>query len=112
MISSSVNLILFFFGLAIVIISISYIYLIIDVRIPGDEYCDGGLNLNDMIYAAKVERVEEDKIYYTKDGLKYCINDADTLVFASGYRPDPLVKNMLRKASVSYTLLGDAAKQL
>lgn len=27
---------------------------IIDVRISGDEYCDGGLNINDMIYVSKL----------------------------------------------------------
>ena len=63
-----------------------------------------------MICNAKVERVEKDKIYYTKGDLEYCIDDADTLVFASGYRPDPSVENMLKEANVSYTLIGDAEK--
>lgn len=63
-----------------------------------------------MICSAKVERVEEDKIYYSKDGAEYCIDDADTLVFASGYRSDPAMEEMLKEAGASYHLVGDAAK--
>lgn len=63
-----------------------------------------------MICDAKVERVEEDKIYYTKDGAEHCIADADTLVFACGYRPNPAVEEMLKAAGASYTLIGDAQK--
>ena len=63
-----------------------------------------------MICSAKVEKVETDKIYYTKDGTEYCISDADTLVFASGYKSDPSVEEMLKEAGVSYHLIGDALK--
>ncbi len=64
----------------------------------------------EMICNAKVERVEADKIYYTKDGAEHCIDDADTLVFACGYRPNPAVEEMLRAAKASYTIIGDAEK--
>ena len=64
----------------------------------------------EMICDAKVERVEADKIYYTKDGAEHCIDDADTLVFACGYRPNPAVEEMLRAAKASYTIIGDAEK--
>ena len=63
-----------------------------------------------MYSSAKVERVEEDKIYYSWKGQEYCIDDADTLVFATGYRPDPQMEEMLKASGVSYHLVGDAAK--
>lgn len=63
-----------------------------------------------MICGAKVERVESDKIYYIKDSEEYCISDADTLVFASGYKADPAMEEMLKEAKVSYHLVGDAQK--
>ena len=63
-----------------------------------------------MICSAKVERVEEDKIFYSKDGQEYCISDADTLVFASGYKSDPAFEEMLKEAQVNYHLIGDAQK--
>lgn len=64
----------------------------------------------DMICNAKVERVEEDKIYYTQNGEQHCIGDADTLVFASGYKTDPSLEEMLKEAGVSYHIIGDAQK--
>lgn len=64
----------------------------------------------EMICDAKVERVETDKIYYMKKGVEYCIEDADTLVFASGYKCDPTMEEMLKETGVSYTLIGDALK--
>ena len=63
-----------------------------------------------MICEAQVTKVETDKIYYVKDGVEHCINDADTLVFAVGYKSDPGVEEMLKKANVSYHLIGDAHK--
>ena len=60
--------------------------------------------------SAKVERVEEDKIYYSKDGREICIDDADTLVFAAGYRPNPKAEEALKNAGVKYHLIGDADK--
>ncbi len=64
----------------------------------------------ELICNAKVERVEEDKIYYSKNGQEFCIDDADTLVFAAGYRIDPKLEEMLKTCGVSYHLVGDAAK--
>lgn len=57
---------------------------------------------------AKVERVEEDKIYYTQDGETHCIEDADTLILAMGYRPNPAVEDMLKESGVTYHMIGDA----
>lgn len=63
-----------------------------------------------MICSAKVEKVETDKIFYTKDGTEYCISDADTLVFASGYKTDPAMEEMLKETGASYHMVGDAVK--
>ncbi len=63
-----------------------------------------------MICSAKVQRVESDKIYYTKNDQEYCIDDADTLVFAAGYKIDPKLEESLKACGVSYHLIGDAAK--
>ena len=60
--------------------------------------------------SAKVERVDEDKIFYIKDGQEICIDDADTLVFAAGYRPNPAIEEALKNADVTYHLVGDADK--
>ncbi len=62
----------------------------------------------EMHCKAKVERVEADKIYYTQNGETYCIDDADTLVLAMGYRPDSAVEEMLKESGVTYHLIGDA----
>lgn len=43
-----------------------------------------------IIFGARVERVSEDTIYYTKDGQENSITGADTLVFAMGYAPAPV----------------------
>lgn len=59
---------------------------------------------------AKVEKVEAEKIYYTENGEEHCISDADTLVLAMGYRPDSKLEETLKKANVSYHLIGDAKK--
>lgn len=59
---------------------------------------------------SKVEKVEAEKIYYTENGEEHCISDADTLVLAMGYRPDSKLEETLKKANVSYHLIGDAKK--
>ncbi len=64
----------------------------------------------EMICSAKVERVEKDKIYYSKNGQEYCIDDADTLVFAAGYKIDPQLEETLKACGVTYHLVGDAEK--
>lgn len=64
----------------------------------------------EMICSAKVERVEEDKIYYSKDGQEYCIDDADTLVFAAGYKIDKHLEETLKSCNINYHMVGDAEK--
>ena len=63
-----------------------------------------------MICSAKVERVEEDKIFYSKNGQEYCIDDADTLVFAAGYRIDDSFEEILKQKNMKYHFIGDAQK--
>ena len=63
-----------------------------------------------MICGAKVEKVDETNIWYTKDGQQHCIADADTLVLAMGYKADPALEEMLKAAGASYHLIGDATK--
>ena len=64
-----------------------------------------GLHLN-----AKVERVTENEIFYSVDGVEHCIADADTLVFAAGYKANPALEEMLKESGNTYHLIGDAAK--
>lgn len=61
-----------------------------------------------MICDAKVETVEEDKIYYSRKGTMHCIDDADTLIFAVGYHTDDTMSNMLKKLHRTYHVIGDA----
>lgn len=61
-----------------------------------------------MIVGAKVEKVTQDQIIYSQKGVEYCIDDVDTLVFASGYYVDSSVEDMLKEANVSYHMIGDA----
>lgn len=61
-----------------------------------------------MIVNAKVEKVDKEKIIYSKKGTEYVIDDADTLVFASGYQVDSSVENMLKDANMTYHIIGDA----
>ena len=63
-----------------------------------------------MICGAKVEKVDETNIWYTRDGQQHCIADADTLVLAMGYKADPALEEMLKAAGASYHLIGDANK--
>ena len=63
-----------------------------------------------MICGAKVEKVDQDHIFYTKDGQEHCISDADTLVFAVGYKPNAAVEEMLKESGAVYHLVGDAEK--
>lgn len=59
---------------------------------------------------AKVTEVTNDTITYVQDEKEHVIKDADTLVFAVGYRNDPSVEEMLKEANVHYHLIGDAEK--
>lgn len=64
-----------------------------------------GVNL---ICGAKVEKVDENTIYYSQNGEQHAITDADTLVYAVGYRVNPALENMLKEANMHYHLIGDA----
>ena len=61
-----------------------------------------------IITKATVDSVEESAIHYTKGGNSYVIDDADTLVFATGYKVDPAMEEMLKAAGVTYHMVGDA----
>lgn len=64
----------------------------------------------EMICEAKVTRVDETNIYYEKNAQEYKIKDADTLVFAIGYRNDTMIKDILDKHDVPYHIVGDSQK--
>ena len=61
-----------------------------------------------IITKATVDRVEESAIRYTQGGNSYVIDDADTLVFATGYKVDPAMEEMLKATGVTYHMVGDA----
>ena len=61
-----------------------------------------------MIVKAKVDSVDENNICYIQDGISHMISDADTLVFAAGYKVDLAVEKMLKAAGVTYYLIGDS----
>lgn len=63
-----------------------------------------------IICDAKVEKVSNDTIQYSKNGVDYEITDADTLVLAMGYRPNVTLQEQLADAGVAYTVLGDCNK--
>jgi len=63
-----------------------------------------------LICGAKVERVEEDAITYTRDGQEHCISDADTLVLAVGYHRDPALEKLLKACGMTFHIIGDARK--
>ncbi|MDD7281000.1 MAG: NAD(P)/FAD-dependent oxidoreductase [Erysipelotrichaceae bacterium] len=54
-------------------------------------------------FKAKVERVDENNIYYTQNGTEHVIDNADTLVFALGYTPTPIENDRIIQ-------MGDSAK--
>lgn len=61
-----------------------------------------------MIVNAKVEQVTNNQITYVQNQQSYTIDDADTLVFACGYRPDSSIEDMLKQANITYHIIGDA----
>ena len=63
-----------------------------------------------IICDAKVEKVSNDTIQYSKNGVDYEITDADTLVLAMGYRPNVTLQEQLTDAGISYAVLGDCKK--
>ena len=66
-----------------------------------------GINI---LVNTKVEEVTEDTIKYSTNGVENTITDADTLVFASGYKVDSSFEDMLKEVGCKYTLIGDQAK--
>lgn len=64
----------------------------------------------ELICGAKVERVEENAIVYTRDGQEHTISGADTLVLAVGYRSDPALETLLNACGMTCHIIGDARK--
>ena len=62
----------------------------------------------ELICNAKVEKVEKDKIYYSINGETHYISDADTLIFAVGYRADKALADTLNELKITYHTIGDA----
>lgn len=61
-----------------------------------------------IITSAKVDSVTETEINYTLDGVTHTIKDADTLIFAAGYKKNPAVEEMLEESGLNYHMIGDA----
>ena len=61
-----------------------------------------------IITSAKVESVTETEINYTLDGVTHTIKDADTLIFAAGYKKNPAVEELLKESGLNYHMIGDA----
>lgn len=62
----------------------------------------------EMITNATVSRVDKANIYYVQNDVEHCINDADTLVYAVGYKPNKEFEQKLIDAGIKYHLVGDA----
>jgi 2,4-dienoyl-CoA reductase-like NADH-dependent reductase (Old Yellow Enzyme family)/thioredoxin reductase len=63
-----------------------------------------------IIVDAKVEKVEKDKIIYVQNNIEHEILDADTLVFASGYKEDRSLEEIFKQLNMTYYMIGDAHK--
>ena len=61
-----------------------------------------------IITSAKVDSVTETEINYTQDDVTHTIKDADTLIFAAGYKKNPAVEEMLEESCLNYHMIGDA----
>ncbi len=61
-----------------------------------------------IITSAKVDSVTETEINYTQDDVTHTIKDADTLIFAAGYKKNPAVEEMLEESGLNYHMIGDA----
>lgn len=61
-----------------------------------------------IITSAKVDSVTETEINYTQDDVTHTIKDADTLIFAAGYKKNPAVEEMLEESGLNYHKIGDA----
>ena len=63
-----------------------------------------------MITGANLIETTSDTIKYEVKGQEHVISDADTLIFAVGYRPNLTLKEALDELGVTYHLVGDAEK--
>ena len=63
-----------------------------------------------MITNATLTRTSETEIEYVINGQSYIINDADTLIFAVGYRPNNKLKEVVEQLGNKCHLIGDASK--
>lgn len=63
-----------------------------------------------MITNATLTNVSEKEITYVVNGEEVTINDADTLVFAVGYKPNLGLVDALKELNIPYHLVGDADK--
>ena len=61
-----------------------------------------------IITSAKVDSVTETEINYTQDDVTHTIKDADTLIFAAGYKKNSAVEEMLEESGLNYHMIGDA----
>lgn len=61
-----------------------------------------------IITSAKVDSVTETEINYTQDDVTHTIKDADTVIFAAGYKKNPAVEEMLEESGLNYHMIGDA----
>lgn len=61
-----------------------------------------------IITSAKVDSVTETEINYTQDDVTHTIKDADTLIFAAGYKKNPAVEEILEESGLNYHMIGDA----
>ena len=62
----------------------------------------------DMITSATLTRVDKDNIYYEQNGVEHCISDADTLIYAVGYRSNNSLVSKLEEAGIKVYVTGDA----
>ena len=63
----------------------------------------------EMVTSATLTRVDKDNIYYEQNGVEHCINDADTLVYAVGYRSNNSLVSQLEDAGIKVYVTGDAS---
>ncbi len=63
----------------------------------------------DMVTSATLTRVDKENIYYEQNGVEHCINDADTLIYAVGYRSNNSLREKLEEVGVKVYICGDAS---
>ena len=57
---------------------------------------------------AKGRYSKQKSVYYEQNGVEHCINDADTLVYAVGYRSNNSLVSQLEDAGIKVYVTGDA----